>query len=60
MEIEEGHNSVAKEVVSAAEDEIKADKPEDSVDLNSWMANKERVNFELQKSTAELRNPVKK
>ena len=54
MEVEEGQNFVVEEVVVAAEKEIKADKPEDSVDLKAWMANQERVNFELQKSTAEL------
>lgn len=54
MEIEKGQNSEAEEVVVAAEKEIKAVEPEDSVDLKAWMANQEKVNSELQKSTAEL------
>lgn len=35
MDIEEGQNSVAEEVVVAAEKEIKAAEPEDSVDLKA-------------------------
>lgn len=54
MEVEEEQNSVAEEVVIAAEKEAIADKPEDSVDLKAWMANQERVNSELQKTTQDL------
>lgn len=54
MEIDKQQNSEAEEVVVAAEKEIKAAVPEDSVDLKAWMANQEKVTSELQKSTSEL------
>ena len=54
MEIDKQQNSEAEDVVIAAEKEIKAAEPEDSVDLKAWMANQEQVTSELQKTTAEL------
>ena len=46
--------SVVEEIVIAAEDGVKADKPEDSVDLKASMANQEKVTSELQKTTQDL------
>lgn len=54
MDVDKAQKSVEEEIVIAAEDGVKADKPEDSVDLKVWMANQEKVTSELQKSTVEL------
>lgn len=54
MEVVEEQISVAEEIVVAAEEGVKAAQPEDSVDMKAWMANQERVTYELQKTTEDL------